>query len=87
MIAVLKVIDYEKIDAIVLPVNVIQTVNNESFVYVAIQESGQWVARKRALVLGSNYDGKTEIISGLSAADKVITTGQLDVTDGSVVRF
>jgi membrane fusion protein (multidrug efflux system) len=87
MIAVLKVIDYEKPDAIVLPVNVIQTVNNESFVYVAIQENGQWVARKRALVLGNNYDGKTEIISGLSAADKVITTGQLDVTDGSVVRF
>lgn len=87
MIAVLKVIDYEKADALVLPVNVVQTVNNESFVYVAVQENGQWIARKRTLVLGNSYDGNMEVVSGLNPADKVITTGQLDVTDGSVVRF
>ncbi|MFM7310615.1 MAG: efflux RND transporter periplasmic adaptor subunit [Flavobacteriales bacterium] len=87
MIAVLKVIDYEKADALILPVNVVQTVNNESFVYVAVQENGQWIARKRTLVLGNSYDGNMEVVSGLNPADKVITTGQLDVTDGSVVRF
>ncbi|MFM7730145.1 MAG: efflux RND transporter periplasmic adaptor subunit [Flavobacteriales bacterium] len=87
MIAVLKVIDYEKADALILPVNVVQTVNNESFVYVAVQENGQWIARERTLGLGNSYGGNMEVVSGLNPADKVITTGQLDVTDGSVVRF
>jgi len=83
----LKVIDYEKTDAITLPVNTIQTVGNEQFVYVASGEGAQTVARKRIVTVGTSYDGKAEITSGLSPNDKVVTSGQLDLVDGMAIRF
>lgn len=87
MVAVLKVIDYEKSDAITLPINTIQTVGTEQFVFVASTEGAQTVARKRVVTIGTSYNGQAEITSGLSASEKVVTSGQLDLVDGMVIRF
>ena len=87
MVAILKVIDYENAEAITLPVNTIQSVGTEQFVYVATLEAGQTIARKRLVTVGTSYNGQAEIISGLSAADKVVTSGQLELVDGMAIRF
>lgn len=87
MIAVLKIIDYENPSAITLPINVIQNSNNESFVYVAVVKGNSTEARKQVIKIGSTYNGKAEIISGLSANDKVVVTGQLDLADGMLIKY
>lgn len=87
MVAVLKIIDYENPQALVLPINTVQNIGEGHIVYVAEVTGNKTVARKRSVTLGQMYDGKVEIISGLSANDKVIVAGQLDLTDGMQIRF
>jgi RND family efflux transporter MFP subunit len=87
MVAILKVIDYENTNAITLPINVIQSSNNEQFVYVAIIDGNKTVAHKRVITTGNTYDGMAEVLTGLSANDKVVTTGQLDLVDGMLIQF
>ncbi len=42
---------------------------------------------KRVSVKGQRWDGKIEIEHGLSANDKVVTSGQLRLNDGSAVTL
>lgn len=85
--AVIKVVDYEKTDAFTLPINVIQSNENEKYVFVAKMEQGRYVARKRSIGVGQIYNGLAEITSGLEANEQVITTGYLDVTDGMEIAL
>lgn len=87
MVSILKIIDYENPKALVLPVNTLQNVNDEHFVYIAVVEGNGTVAKKKVVQVGSIYNGQAEILSGLSANDKVVTTGQLDLVDGMHIRF
>jgi RND family efflux transporter MFP subunit len=87
MIAVMKINDYKAQDAIAIPANVVQESMNEHFVYVAVEEKGKKIARKQTITLGMNYNGLTEVLSGLKAGDKVITTGYQDVNPNSVLNY
>lgn len=87
MVAVLKIIDYENTNAITLPINVIQTSNNESFVYLAVVKGNKVEAKKQLIQVGRTYNGQAEILSGLAPNDKVVVTGQLDLADGMNIRF
>ena len=62
MTAVLKIADYSKNNAIVIPLNAIQ--KSESGDYVFVNENG--IAKKKNVKEGATYGGKTEILSGLS---------------------
>ncbi|MEI6853559.1 MAG: efflux RND transporter periplasmic adaptor subunit, partial [Bacteroidota bacterium] len=87
MIAVMKINDYKAQDAIAIPANVVQESMNEHFVYVAVEEKGKKIARKQTITLGMNYNGLTEVLSGLKVGDKVITTGYQDVNPNSVLNY
>jgi len=87
MIAVLKINDYKAVDAISVPANVVQKSMNESFIYVAGEENGKKVAKKQTVTLGMNYNGLTEVLSGLKPGDKVITTGYQDVNQNDLINF
>ena len=87
MIAVLKVIDYQNDKALVVPVNLIQNSEKESFLFVAEEKDGKKVARKRVVTIGSVYNGMAEISSGLNENDLVITTGASDLADGIEIKF
>jgi membrane fusion protein (multidrug efflux system) len=87
MVAVMKVIDYENSSALVIPINALQSVNDEHFVFVAVIEGNKTVAKKSVVQVGNTYDGKVEILSGLSSNDKIVTSGQLDLVDGMQIRF
>ena len=86
MIAVLKIVDYQKEGAIVLPINLIQQQLGEHVVYVAVVEGSKTVAKKRVITTGINYDGMTEVLSGLNENDQLITTGQFDLSDGAEIN-
>lgn len=87
MIVVMKIVDYENEGAIVLPINVIQSMDNQSFVYVAAEKGGKTSAIKTPVTLGVSYDGRVEISSGIKAGDAVVTSGQFDLTDGISVNI
>ncbi len=86
MIAVLKIVDYQKEGSIVLPINMIQQQQGESVVYVAVVEGSKTLAKKKVISTGIIYDGKTEVLSGLSENDQLITTGQFDLSDGAEIN-
>ncbi len=83
MVAVLKIVDYENKNAITVPVNAIQKSERGDYVYISVQNKA-----KRTLVKpGKTSGGKTEILSGLKAGDKLITTGLAELNDGVLVKF
>jgi membrane fusion protein (multidrug efflux system) len=87
MIAVLKIIDYSKDNAIVIPVNCIQNSQEGTTVYVAVTENGKTIAKKHLVTVGSTYNDKAEILSGLQIGEKLITVGYGDLNDGELIKF
>jgi RND family efflux transporter MFP subunit len=87
MVAVMKVVDYKNETALVLPINALLTTGSETYVYTVAEENGNKVARRKPIVLGATYDGKAEIVSGITPGESIITTGQFEIADGSVVNF
>lgn len=87
MVAVLRIADYKADNAVVMPVNVVQTTPEGSYVFVVDTSNNKPVARKRVIETGQNYNGQLEIKSGLAEGDMVITTGYQDLTDGQPVKI
>ena len=87
LIAVMKIADYENANAIVLPVNLIQTGTDGDFVLTVEKaaEGEQATVRKNIIKQGSNYNGTVEIASGLQKGEMVISTGFQDVNQGETV--
>ena len=73
--------------ALAVPVNVVQTINNEKVVYVAEESNGQLIARRRVVEVGGIYSNQAEIKAGLKAGDKVITFGYQGLNDGELVKI
>ncbi len=90
MIAVLKIVDYENPQAIVLPVNLIyQESSGENYVLTAEKngEANVATARRTMVNVGRSYNGMVEILSGLKAGDWVITSGVQNLTGGELVSY
>ncbi len=88
MIAVLKIKDYSNPAAIAIPQNYIQNSRDEGhFVFVASEENGKKIARKRAIVPFVSYNGLTEIVDGLQDGDKIITAGYKDLYNGQPIDY
>jgi len=82
MTAILKIADYSKSTAIVVPIKAIQ--RSEDGDYVFINNGG--TAKRVVIKLGKTYGGQTEITSGLKAGDQLITEGVTDVEDGDKIK-
>lgn len=83
MLAVLKIVDYERKNAVVVPLNAIQ--RSESGEYVFIAENN--IAKRINIKIGGTYNGTTEVISGLKAGEKLIITGIQDLNDGDRIKI
>lgn len=88
MIAVMKIIDYQNNNALVIPVNLIQTAADGDFV-LTVEKSAdkQGAVRKTPVKQGNNYNGMVEITQGLKKGDQVISVGFQDVNPGETVNF
>ncbi len=87
MVAEIKIIDYEKANSIVVPINVIQDLDGEKVVFIAVKEGNKLVAKKAVVTVGKTYATSAEILSGLNEGDEVITTGFQDLAEGQVLKF
>lgn len=83
--ATFKILDYEARGAVAAPVNVVQSDEKGKYVYVMEKAGDKWVARKKSVTVGQSYNGLTEIKSGLSGGELIITEGYQTVYDGQTV--
>ena len=88
-VAKLKVIDYSSKNAIVVPTNVIQEDGDgNKFVFVAINSNGKTATAKKVIVtVGKSSDNVTEILTGLSANDILVTEGVNTISEGMKLNF
>lgn len=86
MTSILQVIFETVPDALTVPVNVVQDINNQKVVYIAEANGTQTVARRKVVQVKGIY-GTQAHITGLKAGDKIITVGYQGLNDGEVVKF
>lgn len=82
MLAVLTINDYTNGEALVVPLNIVQETGLERFIFVAEQNSADWVARRRSVKTGETYNDRVEILSGLQEGEHVVTFGYQNLADG-----
>lgn len=87
MISIIKINDYKNEKALVIPINYIQSDPEGIFVYVASKSGDKMIAKKAFIEQGQSYDGMIEITKGLTAGDKIITSGYLDLEVGESIAF
>lgn len=88
-VAKLKIVDYTAKDAIVVPTNVVQEDGDKNkFVFIVTNTKGTTGIAKKVLVeLGQSSNNVTEILSGLSADDIIVTEGVNTISDGMKLNF
>lgn len=85
LLAQVKIKDYEKKDAISIPVNLLQNDEKGKFVYVAVMEGGKMFASKKMVSTGEFYGNNIEVLSGLAAGDILISEGYQSIYDGQLI--
>jgi membrane fusion protein (multidrug efflux system) len=83
MTAVLQIANYSKAGAIIIPVNSIQKSDEGDYVYV--NENG--FAKRKPITEGKTSGGFTEVKSGLSSGEQLITEGASEIGDGDKVSI
>jgi RND family efflux transporter MFP subunit len=88
-VAKLKIIDYTNNNAIVVPTNVVQEDGQlQKFVFIATNVNGtSGIAKKVVVKVGKSSNNFTEILSGLSANDIIVTEGVNSIADGMKLNF
>ena len=85
LLAQVKIKDYEKKNAISIPVNLLQNDEKGKFVYVAVVEAGKMFARKKMVATGEFYGNNIEVLSGLAAGDILVSEGYQSIYDGQLI--
>jgi len=86
MTGVVKIIFHSEPSTLVVPINVVQDINNQKIVYVAETNGKQTVARKKVVTVDAVYDNLAQV-QGLKAGDKVITFGYQGLNDGQAIKL
>ncbi|MCS6968743.1 MAG: efflux RND transporter periplasmic adaptor subunit [Cytophagales bacterium] len=88
MLAVIKIRDFFRKDAVVIPTYLIQqSAEGERFVYLARQSNGKYFAQRVPIKTGRSYGGKTLVEEGLSLNDQLITKGYNEVVHGDELQI
>jgi hypothetical protein len=81
-LAVVKVLDHESKNALVIPVETVQTDEKGKYVFILSIENGKKIARKKTIEIGEFYDELIEVKSGLTTGDQIITKGFQGLYEG-----
>lgn len=87
LLAVVKVKDFERNDAIVIPTNLIQRDGKGPYVYVVGGNEQTPQAKKKHIETGVTYENQTLVESGLKADDVLVEQGFREVVDGMNLRI
>jgi RND family efflux transporter MFP subunit len=85
MSASVKILSHSNSNAIVVPVNVVQSDEKGRYVYLLVESTGQKLAKKVNVTLGELYGDQIEILQGLKPGDQLITRGYQDLYEGQVL--
>jgi multidrug efflux pump subunit AcrA (membrane-fusion protein) len=83
--ATMRILDYEVKAGVAVPINVVQTDEKGKYVFVAENNGGRLVARKRPVDVGESNGQLIEIKNGLKGGDVIISDGYQSVYDGQLV--
>lgn len=87
-VAAVRIKDYSAANAVVIPVNLVQTDDKGKYVYVVEKDSkGRTIAVKKPVVVGESYNNKIEIKAGLQAGMQLISEGYQSIYDKQVVTI
>ena len=86
MTATIKVIFRTEPSSMVVPVNIIQSLNNEKILYVAEVNGKQTVARKKVVTVEGVYGNQAQV-NGLNPGDKIISVGYQGLNDGDPIKL
>lgn len=87
LMSLIQINDKTSKSAIVIEENIVQPTEEGKIVFVTADEKGKKVARQKTVTTGLSYNGKVEILSGLSVGDELITTGYQDLSDNQPISF
>jgi RND family efflux transporter MFP subunit len=87
MIAYIKIKDYSNEKAFCIPVNQVQSNQAGKFVYIAKQNGTEFTAEARPVKTGMDYNGTIEVLEGIAAGEKIITSGYQSLNTGEKVVF
>jgi membrane fusion protein (multidrug efflux system) len=84
--AIMKIMDYTAKNAVVIPVNMVQTDEAGKYVFVLSKLSnGKSVAKKKSIQIGEVYGDKVEVKTGLNAGEQLITDGYQSLYEGQLI--
>ncbi len=87
LVATVKIRDYKKDNALVIPSELIQQDNKGNFVYVINPGEETLKAQKVHITPGRSYQSLTEVTEGLEEGAVLIRAGHREVTDGALVQI
>jgi RND family efflux transporter MFP subunit len=85
-LAVVRILDHASKNAVVIPVETVQSDDKGKYVFVMREENGRKVARKVTVNIGEFYDQSIEVRSGLTDGDVLITRGFQGLYEGQLIE-
>jgi membrane fusion protein (multidrug efflux system) len=86
LLAIVKLKDFEKSDAVVVPSKLIQKDNKGDFVFITEEDKDELIAKKMQIQRGVTYKNNTMIKEGLSGTEILIDEGFRNVAAGSKLK-
>lgn len=87
MVTNVRILNYNRQNATVLPVDLVQRDEQNSYVLVVDDKGGKKVATKRIIKVGNTYNGKVEVTEGLQTGDQVISAGYQNLNEGQSISL
>lgn len=87
LLAIVKLKDFEKRDAVVVPSKLIQKDNKGDFVFVTEENQDELIARKIQIERGVTYKNNTMVVQGLQGDEVLIDEGFRNVAQGSKLKI
>ena len=84
-LAVVRIQDHQSKNAVVVPVETVQSDDKGKYVFVMKEENGKKVARKMSVTIGEFYDELIEIRSGLTGGENLVTRGFQGLYEGQLI--
>ena len=85
--AIMRILDYAAANAVVIPVNIVQSDETGKYVYLLTKSNGKNIVRKQTVLIGEVYGDNVEIKAGLKGGEDLITEGYQALYEGQVVSI
>ncbi len=84
--AVMRIMDYSSPNAVVIPVNIVQSDESTKYVYLLTVLNGKNIVKKQQVIIGEVYGNDVEIKTGLRGGEQLITEGYQGLYEGQTVN-